>query len=349
MQKISSYLYSNKVDINLDLASSPTEWRIVYQRKVKIYKGYDNVIELDIKNSQQKRFDVSALNMKCLVMDSLGQEIYIADVTHTATPITISSFTSKLGAGPFLVTFAIPTQNTAPIVGNAYIISGNSNGLYNGTYIATASSTTSITLSYASNPGTYGTGVTSIASKLSTGIATFTIPAADVDYLSPQFLRYAVYVLNEDETKNVIYGDTQFGVTGMMDLIGSAVVTAAPVQVIKTFTYLHSTSSPVKTYYSESVEINPRNDISSTADIDVEFKNLGLAATVNVQITYDKVVHTATNWETIDTFTLAAVTASLTNTYSIPTDFTNEVNWLRITYVQDTENTGKFDRVNVIV
>lgn len=267
MQKISSYLYSNKVDINLDLASSPTEWRIVYQRKVKIYKGYDNVIELDIKNSQQKRFDVSDLTIKCLVMDSLGQEVYIADVEHSNTP----------------------------------------------------------------------------------GLATFTIPAADIDYLSPQFLRYAVYVLNEDDSKNVIYGDTQFGVTGMMDLIGSAVVTAAPVQVIKTFTYLHSTSSPVKTYYSESVEINPRNDISATADIDVEFKNLGLAATVNVQITYDKVVHTATNWETIDTFTLAAVTASLTNTYSIPTDFTNEVNWLRITYVQDTENTGKFDRVNVIV
>ena len=267
MQKISSYLYSNKVDINLDLASSPTEWRIVYQRKVKIYKGYDNVIELDIKNSQQKRFDVSDLDMKCLVMDSLGQEIYTATVIHSSTP----------------------------------------------------------------------------------GLATFTIPAADIDYLSPQFLRYAVYVLNDDDSKNVIYGDTQFGVTGMMDLIGSAIPTPAPIQVIKTFTYLHSTTSDVKTYYSEAAEINPRNDISATSDIDVEFKNLGLAATVNVQITYDKVVHTATNWETIDTFTLAAVTASLTNTYSIPTDFTNEVNWLRITYVQDTGNTGKFDRVNVIV
>jgi len=349
MQKISSYLYSNKVDINLDLASSPTEWRIVYQRKVKIYKGYDNVIELDIKNSQQKRFDVSELTMKCLVMDNLGQEVYTADVKHTAPPITISSFTSKLGTGPFLVTFAIPSQNTAPTVGNSYTVTGNSNALYNGTYIATASSTTSITLSYASNPGTYGTGITSVALKLSTGLATFTIPAVNVDYLSPQFLRYAIYVLNEDDTKNVIYGDTQFGVTGMMDLLGSAIVTAAPVQVIKTFTYLHSTTTDVNTHYSEAAEINPRNDISATADIDVEFKNLGLAATVNVQVTYDKVVHTATNWETIDTFTLAAVTALLTNTYSIPTDFTNEVNWLRITYVQNTGNTGKFDRVNVIV
>ncbi len=122
MQKISSYLYSNKVDINLDLASSPTEWRIVYQRKVKIYKGYDNVIELDIKNSQQKRFNVSDLDMKCLVMDSLGQEVYTANVTHSSTP----------------------------------------------------------------------------------GLATFTIPAANLDYLSPQFLRYAVYVLNDDDICSLV-------------------------------------------------------------------------------------------------------------------------------------------------
>jgi hypothetical protein len=265
MQKISSYLYSNKVDINLDLASSPTEWRIVYQRKVKIYKGYDNIIELDIKNSQQKRFDVSDLTIKCLIMDSLGQEVYTADVVHSSTP----------------------------------------------------------------------------------GLATFTIPAADIDYLSPQFLRYAVYVLNEDDTKNVIYGDTQFGVTGMMDLIGSAQVLSIPAKVIKTFTVLHSTTEEIKTYYSESVDINPPNDIAATSDIEVEFKTLNLSAEVKVQITYDKVVHTATNWQTIETFNIANNTNTVTKTYTLPDDFTDEVNWLRITYIEATGNTGKFDRVIV--
>ena len=51
MQKISSYLYSNRLPVNLDLATSPMEWRIVYQRTVKIYKGYD--LEL-IKTQEEK-------------------------------------------------------------------------------------------------------------------------------------------------------------------------------------------------------------------------------------------------------------------------------------------------------
>jgi len=72
MQKISSYLYSNKVVINLDLAASLVEWRIVYQRKLKIYKGFDNVIELDIKNSDQKRINVSDKTLKCVLMDTFG-------------------------------------------------------------------------------------------------------------------------------------------------------------------------------------------------------------------------------------------------------------------------------------
>jgi hypothetical protein len=180
------------------------------------------------------------------------------------------------------------------------------------------------------------------------GIATFVIPSADVDYLTPQYLRYVVYVLNDDDTKNIIYGDTQFGATGTMQLIGTAQVIPTPEKIIKTFTALHSTIGlGEKTYYSESVDVNPRNDINLTADVAIEFKPLNLDAEIKVQITYDKVVHTATNWETVETFSITNSTSTVTKTYSIPTDFTDEVNWLRITYIEATENTGKFDRVIV--
>ncbi len=266
MQKISSYLYSNRLQVNLDLESLPTEWRIVYQRTVKIYKGYDNVIELDIKNALQRRFDVSDKTLKCLIMDNLGAEVYTADVVHSSTP----------------------------------------------------------------------------------GLATFTIPATAVDYLTPQFLNYTLYVLNDDDTKNIIYGDTQFGATGMMDLLGTATTRVPEPEVIKTFTYLEDTVDPIRTYYSESVIVNPKNDLADTASIDLEFSAAGLEAEVNVQVTYDKVVSTGTVWETVETFNIASSTSSLTKSYEVPTDFTDEVNWLRITYVRADNNTGKFDRITVI-
>ena len=85
------------------------------------------------------------------------------------TSITITSFTSKTGTGPYLVTFAIPTQTTAPTTGFGYVLAGNSTSGYNGTFNCTTSTTTSITLSYPSDPGTYGTGVTTITTS---GLAT---------------------------------------------------------------------------------------------------------------------------------------------------------------------------------
>ena len=80
MQKISSYLYPNRILITTDLAVHPVEWRIVYQRKFKIYKGLDNVLELDVKNSEQKRLDITDMTLKMVVMDQDNQEILTSNV-----------------------------------------------------------------------------------------------------------------------------------------------------------------------------------------------------------------------------------------------------------------------------
>ena len=82
--------------------------------------------------------------------------------TITLNPVTVSSFTSKTGSGPYLVTFAIPSQTTAPETGISYTVAGNSNIGYNGSQTCTASTTTSITLQYLSDPGVYGSGTTTV-------------------------------------------------------------------------------------------------------------------------------------------------------------------------------------------
>ena len=76
MQKISSYLYPNRVELLANLAGFTTEYTNVYQRTVKIYNGIDNTIEFDIKNADQKRIDLSTLSMIELnVMDMAGNEL----------------------------------------------------------------------------------------------------------------------------------------------------------------------------------------------------------------------------------------------------------------------------------
>ena len=82
MQKISSYLYPNRVELLADLAGFTTEYTNVYQRNVKIYSGVDNTIEFDIKNADQKRIDLSTLSsIQMHVMDATGKALACSPYT----------------------------------------------------------------------------------------------------------------------------------------------------------------------------------------------------------------------------------------------------------------------------
>jgi hypothetical protein len=86
-------------------------------------------------------------------------------IAANAVSLTITSYSAKSGTGPYLVTFNIPTTaslGTNGGVGAYFSIVGNGNALYNGVYVCTASTTTTIQLSYTSDPGVYGAGTTTL-------------------------------------------------------------------------------------------------------------------------------------------------------------------------------------------
>jgi len=85
MQKISSYLYPNRINVVADVALFPVRWNIVYQNRVKIYQGVDNVLTLDVKNSDQKRIDISEMTLKMSITDTLGRDLATVDVAPSAT------------------------------------------------------------------------------------------------------------------------------------------------------------------------------------------------------------------------------------------------------------------------
>jgi len=88
MQKIQSYLYTNRIQLLADVAGFTTEYTNVYQKTVKIYNGVDNVLEFDIKNADQKRIDLSTLsNIELNVMDATGNALPSSPyaITPTAT------------------------------------------------------------------------------------------------------------------------------------------------------------------------------------------------------------------------------------------------------------------------
>ena len=107
MQKISTYLYPNRVQLLADLASFNVEFTSVYQRQIKIYSGINNTIEFDIKNADQKRIELSTspviTGIELNVMDAMGNAL--ANSPYTVTPTSVKG----------IATVTIPQEDLADL------------------------------------------------------------------------------------------------------------------------------------------------------------------------------------------------------------------------------------------
>ena len=98
----------------------------------------------------------------------------------TQTILTAGTPTLVGGVGTYAtyysVAFTINPLTAAPTTGLYYYVNGNSNGLYNGYFYCSASTTSSITLYYPYNPnsnsGSFGSTLTIIRPEITTGSAT---------------------------------------------------------------------------------------------------------------------------------------------------------------------------------
>jgi len=122
MQKISSYLYPNRITLIADLAGFTTEYTIVYQRTVKIYNGIDNTLEFDIKNADQKRIDLATLTqIELNIMDMAGNSL-------PSSPYSITPLNQTVSKG--LASVTIPQEDLTELSSQhlTYSVSALKNG-----------------------------------------------------------------------------------------------------------------------------------------------------------------------------------------------------------------------------
>jgi len=83
MQLIPRYLVNNRITIIANEAGFITEYRPVYQRQIKVYKGIDNTLQFRLLNADQKPIDVSSYTPKFVAFDESNQMV----IEHNATQI----------------------------------------------------------------------------------------------------------------------------------------------------------------------------------------------------------------------------------------------------------------------
>ena len=113
MNKLPVYLYPNVFEVMLDLDETRSIHKIMYQRKLKIQKGFKDSIQIQFKNSDQKPVGISTGTYYFDMIDSDGRQLVLSkplsivdDAATTSTRgIALASFdpfdTINLVAGSY--------------------------------------------------------------------------------------------------------------------------------------------------------------------------------------------------------------------------------------------------------
>lgn len=90
MQLISSYLYSNKIDVftNATAAWKTERYRRVYNRNIKIYRGVDNRIDIQVRNSDEKAADTTGSTLVFNLVERETQKLVAKKDCSTAVAST---------------------------------------------------------------------------------------------------------------------------------------------------------------------------------------------------------------------------------------------------------------------
>jgi len=82
MQKLPVYLYTNLFDVILDLDNNRGIHQIMYQRPLKIQKGVRNSVQVQFKNSDQKRVNILGMSFKINVYDNADQTLVLSKAVN---------------------------------------------------------------------------------------------------------------------------------------------------------------------------------------------------------------------------------------------------------------------------
>jgi BppU N-terminal domain len=248
MQFNPSYLYPNKVDVFSNLGSWQIErYRKVYQRTIKAYRGVDNRIDFQVRNSDQKSQNI------------------------TGSTVVFNMF----------------TQNTQELV-----ISREC------TIVDAASGKIFVNLT-----------------------------ENDLQSLSFGFYNYSLYTVSSLGIKTPLYGDSQFGAIGQLEVIANVYGEVVPTEVITTFNVIDN--------YRVSSAIDARPELNSNSALhSFAFYGTNYSGTVVIQGSLDE-NSTGENWIDLETISLSNSTINYKNVNGI-------WSWFRIKH---TPVAGTVDKV----
>lgn len=225
MNRLPVYLYSNLLEVILDLDHNKGIHQIMYQRKIKVQKGFKDAIQIQFKNSDQKPVALSGdLDYYFDIIDSQTRNLLVskqmeilddsaiynvsADQAEVGPVLTLSS-TTGITVGQSVFGFGIPA-NSMIIAVTPTTLTLNRPTVYP---VTTASDLTINTLN-------------------KRGVAQVAFDPQDTINLVADSYTFIVKQANTDGTFTPVYSNTYYGITGEIDIVEDGFALGYPIQTI---------------------------------------------------------------------------------------------------------------------
>jgi len=248
MQFNPSYLYPNKVDVFSNFGSWQTErYRKVYQRTLKAYRGVDNRIDFQVRNSDQKSQNITGSTVVFNMFTQSTQELVISrDCT------IVDAVNGKI--------FVNLTEN-------------------------------------------------------------------DLQSLSFGFYNYSLHTVSTLGIKTPLYGDSQYGALGLLEVIANVYGDVVPTEIITTFNVIDT--AKISSVIDAKPELNANSALHTFA-----FYGTAYSGTLVIQGSMDENSN-GNNWIDLETLSLTNSDISYKNVNGI-------WSWFRIKHIPVS---GTIDKV----
>jgi len=313
MQKNFTYLLKNKIIIVADIAGLVTEYRPVYQKSIKVSKGIDNVLEFEVKNHDQKPISLLNYTPKFVAYDENKVMVLEKDGAVLDDVVEKSVSTTQSEAGTTLEFTSTTGIAVGQRVTGTYIkdktlvsaISGNTVTLNKSTSSAVAS----------------GTDIT-FQTLIKKGAFTITITENDLLNINSQYLSYAVYLADANNTKTLVYTNTDFTSNHNIYVDDNTFPGPADTYSVSAFT----------DQYTEAINAQPAlngNTALHTAAVYTD----SYVGDVKVQASLDNQITSDSNWSDVATLSFDG-----TETEPKPVNFNGVFNYIRFYASADPTN-----------
>jgi len=160
------------------------------------------------------------------------------------------------------------------------------------------------------------------------GQFTITITDSDMLNLDAQYLSYSVYLTNNSNVNTLTYADTQYGITGTIELTNEAFPGAIDSKTVDTFV------DGISSVVNGEPHTNSNSALHTAAIYSSDY-----SGEITIQGTLENQITQNTFWSNVDTVTIANATQP------VPVNFNGVYNYIR--FVADTDPTSKISQILV--